>query len=80
MRFDLVEAASGRRVNLRSEAHLQTCANCAKQLTEMRHIMALLDEWKVPEPEPQMYLFARVKRLRRGRSEFAQRRKVIVRQ
>jgi anti-sigma factor RsiW len=50
VRFDLVEAASGRRVNLRSEAHLQTCANCAKQLTEMRRTMALLDEWIVPEP------------------------------
>jgi hypothetical protein len=49
MRFDLVEAASGRRVNLRSEAHLQRCANCARQLTAMRQTMALLDEWIVPE-------------------------------
>ena len=50
MSFDLVEAVSGRRVNCRSEAHLKTCANCAKQLTAMRQTMALLDEWIVPEP------------------------------
>ena len=52
IRFDLVEAASGRRVKLQSEAHLQTCANCTRQLTAMRQTMALLDEWKVPEPSP----------------------------
>ena len=42
--------------------------------------MALLDEWKVPEPKPQMYLFARVKRLRRGRSEFAHDERLLSRQ
>jgi len=32
--------------------HLASCAACAEQLKGMRATMALLDEWKAPEPSP----------------------------
>ncbi|MGH9497129.1 MAG: anti-sigma factor family protein [Candidatus Sulfotelmatobacter sp.] len=32
--------------------HLATCGKCAEQLSAMRSTMALLDEWKAPEPSP----------------------------
>jgi anti-sigma factor RsiW len=32
--------------------HLQTCAGCAGKLNEFRQTMALLDEWRAPEPSP----------------------------
>jgi anti-sigma factor RsiW len=31
-------------------AHLQACAPCSARLQELRHTMALLDEWEAPEP------------------------------
>jgi len=34
------------------EQHLVGCTKCADQLKEMRATMALLDEWKTPEPTP----------------------------
>jgi hypothetical protein len=32
--------------------HLESCADCAAKLNEFRQTMALLDEWRVPEPSP----------------------------
>jgi len=32
--------------------HLASCGGCAVKLKEMRATMALLDEWKTPEPSP----------------------------
>src|SRR5712692_10786909 len=32
--------------------HLHGCAVCAGKLEEFRQTMALLDEWRVPEPSP----------------------------
>jgi hypothetical protein len=32
--------------------HLESCAGCADKLKEFRQTMALLDEWKAPEPSP----------------------------
>jgi|SRR5579863_1280984 hypothetical protein len=32
--------------------HLKSCAACAEKLTEVRQTMALLDEWRSPEPSP----------------------------
>jgi hypothetical protein len=32
--------------------HIESCAACAKQLKELRATMALLDEWRTPEPSP----------------------------
>jgi len=34
------------------DEHLRSCANCAGELESMRRTMALLDEWKAPEPSP----------------------------
>jgi hypothetical protein len=32
--------------------HLTDCGGCARKMEEFRQTMALLDEWKVPEPSP----------------------------
>jgi hypothetical protein len=32
--------------------HFATCSACAEQLSAMQSTMALLDEWKAPEPSP----------------------------
>jgi anti-sigma factor RsiW len=32
--------------------HLESCSGCAEKLNEFRQTMALLDEWKAPEPSP----------------------------
>src|ERR1700758_1288107 len=32
--------------------HLESCAACAEKFKAMRATMALLDEWKTPEPSP----------------------------
>jgi hypothetical protein len=34
------------------DRHLASCTECATQLAEFRQTMALMDEWKVPEPSP----------------------------
>src|SRR2546425_11715616 len=34
------------------KTHLDSCAECAGKLEEFRHTMALLDEWRAPEPSP----------------------------
>lgn len=34
------------------QAHLKSCSTCAQQLAEFRQTMALLDEWRAPEPTP----------------------------
>ena len=34
------------------KAHLDSCAECAGKLEELRQTMALLDEWQAPEPSP----------------------------
>ena len=34
------------------KAHLQSCAACTAKLEDFRRTMALLDEWKAPEPSP----------------------------
>ena len=32
--------------------HIGSCADCATRLAEFRQTMALMDEWKAPEPSP----------------------------
>lgn len=34
------------------DQHLKSCVECATRLAEFRQTMALLDEWKTPEPSP----------------------------
>lgn len=33
-------------------AHLKECANCAKELSELRSTMEVMDAWTAPEPSP----------------------------
>lgn len=32
--------------------HLRSCSECSRTLEELRKTMALLDEWRAPEPSP----------------------------
>jgi anti-sigma factor RsiW len=34
------------------EKHLESCQGCGAKLNEFRQTMALLDEWRAPEPSP----------------------------
>ena len=34
------------------KSHLEACGKCAETLESMRATMAVLDEWKAPEPSP----------------------------
>ncbi|HEY1464467.1 MAG TPA: hypothetical protein VGF44_13710 [Terriglobales bacterium] len=34
------------------KTHLQSCADCTAKLEDFRRTMALMDEWKAPEPSP----------------------------
>jgi len=38
--------------NGEAQVHLARCADCRKQLDELRATMALLDTWEAPEPNP----------------------------
>jgi anti-sigma factor RsiW len=39
-------------VEKKIDEHLASCGACARKLEEFRQTMALLDEWKAPEPSP----------------------------
>ena len=39
-------------VSAEVNSHVAACANCAKQLDELRATMAVLDTWEAPEPNP----------------------------
>jgi anti-sigma factor RsiW len=41
------------------EEHLRNCATCAQEVASLRQTMALLDEWRAPEPSP--YFSARLR-------------------
>src|SRR5271154_912001 len=45
-------AAGLSQVTTEENKHLSSCAGCAGQLEEFRRTMALLDEWRAPEPSP----------------------------
>lgn len=47
----MTDAAAGvNELTAGAHAHLQGCAACTTELTGMRRTMALLDEWRAPEP------------------------------
>lgn len=47
------DLAAGRSVATpEMDKHFRGCAECARQLEEMRKTMALLDQWQAPEPSP----------------------------
>jgi anti-sigma factor RsiW len=49
-RENLIELAEGK-TNAAAD-HVRSCPNCASQLQSLKSTMALLDEWKAPEPSP----------------------------
>jgi len=53
LRDFLPDLASGvQPLSSETEQHLRECSACAGELDSLRHTMALLDEWQVPEPSP----------------------------
>jgi len=52
IREQLVDVAGGTAAPAEVQEHLHTCAACTQTLDEMQKTMALLDEWKAPEPSP----------------------------
>ena len=49
--IELVTPGQGQAASAVS-AHVSQCSACARELESLRKTMALLDEWKVPEPSP----------------------------
>ena len=49
-RENLIELVEGK--SNEAAEHVRSCAACAGQLESLRSTMALLDEWKAPEPSP----------------------------
>ena len=45
-------AAGLKAVTPETKTHLDSCAECAGKLEAFRQTMALLDEWRAPEPSP----------------------------
>jgi hypothetical protein len=43
---------AGHRAEPAVAEHVRQCAACAQELESLRETMALLDEWKAPEPSP----------------------------
>ncbi len=52
VRDQLVEVAGGGQGSAEVLKHVDSCAECAHALNELRATMALLDEWQAPEPSP----------------------------
>ena len=52
LRDQLVNVACGTEASAEVSKHVENCAACATTLNELRKTMALLDEWKAPEPTP----------------------------
>jgi len=67
--MDLVEDQAGRDSSGLAEvrAHVDGCAECGRELAELRSTMALLDSWEAPEPSP--YFNARMSALLREERE-----------
>ncbi len=52
VRDQLVEVAGGGQSTAEVAKHVDSCAECAHTLNELRATMALLEEWQAPEPSP----------------------------
>lgn len=52
VREQFLEMASGGPMEAAVQTHLHACAACAAHFDETRKTMALLDEWRAPEPSP----------------------------
>ena len=40
------------RVSAEVKAHVTECADCSRELAELRSTMSLMDSWEAPEPSP----------------------------
>src|SRR5438309_6173937 len=49
--FDLAAPGAGKAQDAAAR-HVAECAACAAELNSLRQTMALLDEWRAPEPSP----------------------------
>lgn len=63
-RRNLVESLLERNSDLAATAHIRKCGACARYLESLRKTLALLDEWKTPQPSAYFLrrLYARVRR------------------
>ena len=52
VRENLIELMADGRGDPALAAHVRECSTCTKELESLRSTMALLDEWKAPEPSP----------------------------
>lgn len=50
--LDLAASPAGAAISAEAQDHLRVCPACAAELNSMRRTMAVLDEWKAPEPSP----------------------------
>lgn len=46
------DLAAGVSTTAEARDHLASCGTCSSELDEFRRTLALLDEWKAPEPSP----------------------------
>jgi hypothetical protein len=52
VREDLIAGINRGKPPVRVLAHLRRCRACVQKLGAFRRMLALLDEWKAPEPGP----------------------------
>lgn len=52
VRENLMDVLAEEQGNPEVLAHLRECGSCSQELDGLRSTMALLDEWKAPEPSP----------------------------
>jgi hypothetical protein len=52
VRENLIDVLADEQASPAVLAHLQDCKVCTQQLEGLRNTMALMDEWKAPEPSP----------------------------
>jgi hypothetical protein len=65
--MDLVEESAQDSALMETRKHVAECAECRRELEELRATMALLDGWEAPEPSP--YFNARMSALMRSERE-----------
>lgn len=52
VRENLIELLTDGPADPQVKAHVSQCSACTEELSSMRKTLALLDEWKSPEPSP----------------------------
>lgn len=63
-RRNLVESLAERNSDLAVTTHVRKCGACTRYLESLRRTLALLDEWKPPQPSTYFLgrLYARIRR------------------